>query len=85
MAPQVDPVKPVKNWLVYTNQEQPLFNIDTVPEATILKHLKKLKSSKTLPSDDIDGFGLQLVAPILLPTITHIVNLSITIGTDTKF
>ena len=46
MAPQVDPVKPVKNWLVYTNQEQPLFNIDTVPEATILKHLKNSKAVK---------------------------------------
>ena len=47
-------------------------------ELKIVSSLAKLKPGKRLPSDDIDGFGLLLLAPLLFPAITHIVKLSIT-------
>ena len=43
-----------------------------------------MKPGRTLPSDDIDGYSLKLIAPILLPAILHIVNLSIVSGTFAK-
>lgn len=81
MIPGTHPVQWVKQWLQSIQCVPPNFTLKKVSETTVLKHLKKLKSSKTLPSDDINGYGLHLVAPLLLPAIIHVVNLSIKTGT----
>lgn len=49
MTPEVDPVKRVRNWIEYTNQDPPPFNIGAVPEVMILKHLKNPKAVEHYP------------------------------------
>ena len=80
MTPRVHPVQRVRDWLESIQRVPPTFTLKEASETTIIKHLKKLKPSKTLPSDDIDGYGLHLDVPLILPAITHVVNLSITTG-----
>ena len=80
MQPKKDPVDRVHEWLASRGVCPPQLVLRPVPELKVVSALAKLKPGKRLPSDDIDGFGLLLDAPHLLPAIRHIVNLSITTG-----
>ena len=81
MEPSKCPVDRVSEWLESRGMSPPPLILKPVDELKIVTALAKLKPGKMLPSDDIDGHGLLLVAPLLLPAIQHIVNLSITTGT----
>ncbi len=80
MQPHKDPVDRVHEWLASRGVTPPKLVLKQVSELKIVSALGKLKPGKMLLSDDIDGYGLLLVAPILLPAIRHIVNLSVTTG-----
>ena len=81
MDPTRDPVGRVNDWLERRGVSPPPLILTPVNELQIVSALAKLKPGKQLPSDDIDGHGLLLLAPLLLPAIQHVVNLSITTGT----
>lgn len=76
MNPVKDPASRVRDWVTTSGRTVKSFTLRTVTADKVAKALNKLKPSKTLHSDDIDGYGLHLVAPVLLPAICHVVNLS---------
>ena len=53
------------------------FTLKSVTENDILKMISKIKSSHAFRRDKVDTAVVKLAAPILVPIITHIVNLSL--------
>ena len=68
----------MRNWLQKTGKFPPKFTFKSVSQNKVRIALKRIKPSKTIPSDGIDGFLSRIISPLLLPAITHIVNLSLT-------
>ena len=62
MEPTKDPVDRVRDWLETRGTSPPPLVLKPVSELKIVSALAKLKPGKRLPSDDIDGYGLLLVA-----------------------
>ena len=79
--PVISPVSRLKTWLNTWPSPLPEFRLRPISEQKLLILLKKLKPSKALPSDLIDGLSLKTVAPVLLPSLLHLVNLSLTTST----
>ena len=60
---------------------KPKFSLKSVTVQETLKMLSNLKHSHSFGRDELDPATIKLVAPILAPTFTHIINLSL--GTST--
>ena len=61
------------------------FNLQAVHPETVEKVLSSLKNSKSCGLDTIDTFTLKLAAPIIIPALTHLVNLSLATQTFPTF
>ena len=57
------------------------FKISPVNEEDVLKMIKNLKNSTATGVDDIDTKTVKLVADLLVPPLTHVINLSISTST----
>ena len=60
---------------------RPKFLLKSVTEKEVLEMIGKLKVSHAFGIDRIDASTIKLLAPILTPPITHIINLSLGTGT----
>ena len=75
--PKINPVTRPKSWL-RDHPPIPSFSFHSIDQYKLTKLINKLKPGKALPMDGIDGRSFKLVAPLLIPAILHIVNLSLT-------
>ena len=73
----IPPSTRLSSWLETLPAAPPTFPLQPITENKLIKLVKKMKPSKALPSDMVDARSLKLVAPLLIPTILHIVNFSI--------
>ena len=80
-TPKTDPVQQLQTWLMSSrNSPIPTFSLSPAPDSKIVTGINKMKPGKKLPDDNISGSDLKLVAPVLLPAIAHVVNLSLAKG-----
>ena len=57
-----------------------MFHLRPITELKLVKLLGRLKPCKALPSDMLDGLTLKTIAPVLMPAILYIINLSLLSG-----
>ena len=69
-----DPLKVLK--LMMQNKSSK-FSIKPVHPDLVLRILSNLKNSKSSGVDNIDTYILKMIAPMIIPALTHIINLSI--------
>ena len=75
IPPQVeDPLLQLKRSM---KDRQSEFSLKCVHPDTVEKILSSLKNSKSFGLDNIDTFSIKLAAPYIIPTLTHLVNISI--------
>ena len=73
-----DPLKVLK--LMMQNKSSK-FSIKPVHPDLVLRILSNLKNSKSSGVDNIDTYILKMIAPMIVPALTHIINLSIETST----
>ena len=57
---------------------KPTFNLKTVTMQDVSKMIKALKKSHAFGNDNFDAMIVKVGAPVILPVITHVINLSLT-------
>ena len=78
---KINPIVRLQTWLKKRQHPLPTFNLQPIGIVKLRKLIARLKPGMSLPSDNLDGKLLKLVAPILEEALLHIINLSITTGT----
>ena len=73
-----DPLKTLKETI---HDRTCTFSLKPVKPEQVLDIVKGLKNSKSTGLDNLDTYIVKLVAPSILPALTHIINLSIREGT----
>ena len=79
-APKVDPTKRLRNSLNKRQPERSIFPpMDLVPitRNKMRNILRRYNGGRALGGDGLDGYILKTASRVLLPAITHVVNLSI--------
>ena len=79
-VPKVDPIKRLRNSLNKRQPERSTFPPMTLVPITRNKMrniLKRYNGGRALGGDSLDGYILKTASQVLLPAITHVVNLSI--------
>ena len=71
---QNDPLFTLKKLMRNRNSQ---FSLQYVYPDTVNKIISSLKNSKSCGMDYIDTYTIKLIKPIILPALTHIINLSI--------
>ena len=71
----------LQSWLKKRQNPLPTFKLKPIKISKLRQLINRLKPGMSLPSDNLDGKLLKLVAPILEEALLHIINLSITTGT----
>ena len=72
-----DPLKTLKETM---SERTCSFSFKPVEPEQVLKIIKALKNSKSTGLDNLDTYIIKLIAPDILPALTHIINLSIRDG-----
>ena len=60
---------------------KPKFSLKYVNSVEVYKMIKELKNSSAYGHDDLDSNTFKIAAPVIVPTVTHLINLSL--GTST--
>ena len=58
----------------------PNFKLESITNRDIEKIISKMKNSHSFGRDRVDAITIKLAAPILIPVLTHVVNLSLGTG-----
>ena len=79
--PIIEPVVRLKNWLEKSGTRTPRFSLKPIAIQKLDKLINRLKAGKNLPDDDIDGYTMKSIYPLVKDGVLNIVNLSLTTGT----
>ena len=78
---KIHPTTRLQTWLQKRENPLPTFTLQPITINKLRKLISRFKPGMSLPSDNLDGKLLKLVAPLLEDALLHIVNLSLTSGT----
>ena len=67
----------LRNWLNSRNREILEFNLQPIDVLKLRKTMLKLKGNRSCGIDFIDGFSIELAAPLIENVLLHLVNLNI--------
>ena len=78
--PEHEPVSRLREWLMKSGKSTPIFSLKPISIKKLDLLINRLKPGKNLPEDNLDGFTMKAVYPLMKDGILKIVNLSLTSG-----